>query len=207
MLKFQKGFNNEDSQETTNDRQEEPIANSPAEGSKKKPRSEKQIEASRRNGARSHGPIDTRTTRYNAIRHGLRAQGLTPWDDAVEYLRVLSDIENKYTSSDPFDITAIRESALEIVRMRRINKLEADNIVAMSSFSESASQPTSDDTPTIHFATMKEYAAPVFDLVNRYKTGAVNRLLGWRRELERIPRDEPSQQSADSAVDDENIAI
>jgi hypothetical protein len=173
---------------------------------KKKVRSEKQQEASRRNGSHGRGPNDTARTRYNAIRHGLRAQGLTPGDDAAEYLRVLSDLENKYSSSDPFDIVSIRESALEIVRMRRINRLEADTIIGLTSFSESSSQPTSDDIPTIHFAAMKEYGGPVFDLLNRYKTGGMNRLLRWRRELERVPRNEASQ-TANSDSDDDGIVI
>jgi hypothetical protein len=174
---------------------------------KKKVRSEKQREASRRNGAGSHGPTDTRKTRYNAIRHGLRAQGLTPWDDAAEYLRVLSALEDKYSSSDPFDIISIQESALEIVRIRRINRLEADNIVGMSSFSGSSSDSTSDGTPTIHFAAMKEYGPTVFDLLNRYKTGGMNRLLRWRRELERVPRDEASERSADAGTDNGGVVI
>ena len=184
---------------------QEPIANPPAPEAKKKPRSEKQREASRRNGSRSHGPDDTTGTRYNAMRHGLRARGLTPWDDGAEYLRNLSALEDKYGSSDPFDQFFLQEAALEMTRMPRINRLEADKTMALSSFSEPPDNPTSDGTPTIHFAALKEYGAPAFDLINRYKTSCMNRLLQCRRELERVPRDEASQRSADETIDDDSI--
>jgi hypothetical protein len=206
MLHMKKSFDNESSQETTTDQHNEPISNSPAEGAKKKPRSEKQREASRRNGSRGHGPNDTTRTRYNAMRHGLRAQGLTPWDDADEYREILRALEDRYSSSDPFVAISISESALEMIRIRRINRLEADNIVGMSSFSGSSSDSTSDGTPTIHFAALNEYGSSL-DLLDHYKAGSMNRLLRWRRELERVPRDEASEQSTDTGTDDDEGVV
>jgi hypothetical protein len=207
MLEFERDDRYEDDHSPTQADQE-PIADSPVPVGKKKPRSEKQREASRRNGSKGDGPDDTTRTRYNALRHGLRAQGLTPWDDPERHFRVLGALEEKYSSSDPIDEFFVQEAALEMVRMRRINRLEADNIIAMSAFSDSSDDPTSKDAPaTIHFATLKEYGAPSLDLINRYKTSSMNRLLRWRRELERIARDEARHRSVDQGVDDDSIPM
>ena len=207
MLKFEKNDQNQDDHSPTQAHQE-PIASPQAPAKKKKPRSEKQREASRRNGHLGGGPHDTTRTRYNAMQHGARAQGLTPWDDLEQHFRVLGALEEKYSSSDPLDQFSVQEAALEIVRMRRINRLEADNIIAMSAFSDSSDDPASGGAPaTIHFATLKEYGAPSLDLINRYKTSSMNRLLRWRRELERIAQDEASQRRADASTDDDDTVI
>ena len=43
-----------------------------------------QQEASRRNGAQSQGPKDTSRTRFNALRHGLLAEGLVFTSEAQQ---------------------------------------------------------------------------------------------------------------------------
>jgi hypothetical protein len=193
MLIFKNHKENQE-QVPTND-QESPAVDVPNPGAKKKVRSEKQREASRCNGKRSPGPTNTERTRYNALKHGLRAQGLTPWDNADEYQRNIYALIDRYDASDPVDGFVIQQLALEMVRMRRMDRLEADNIIAMSSPTDSSSDPSSDGTPTIHPAMIKEYIGPVLDTHSRYRTAGLNRLLRYRRELERIPRDEPSPES------------
>ncbi len=171
---------------------------------KKKPRSEKQLEASRRNGRRSHGPRNTERTRYNAIKHALRAQGLTPWDDVDEYRETLCALMDIYRPSNPIDRLLAQQSAQEMVRMHRSDRLEAENITAMSSSPDSSS----DGIPTIHFMAMKEYGGPVFDTLNRYRTASMNRLLRYKRELERIPRDnEPAQEDTKGDEQDDSIDL
>src|SRR5205823_11249343 len=135
MLNFKQAKTTEGHEQDSTPDQQDSTVDVPDPGAKKKPRSEKQRAASRDNGSHGRAPNDTTRTRYNATRHGLRGQGLTPWDDAEEYREILGALEDKYNSSDPFDAISISESALEIIRIRRINKLEADNIIAMSSFS------------------------------------------------------------------------
>jgi hypothetical protein len=158
--------------------------------SKKKPVSERRLEANRRNAQRSTGPRNTERTRLNATRHALRAQGLTPWDDAEEYGKTIESLQTKYPSSNPIDIFLMEQSALEMMRARRIAALEADNVVALSSAPERRDEGP-EGIPTINFAPMKDYAIPVFDLMARYTTATMNRLLRYRRELERIPQAEP----------------
>jgi hypothetical protein len=52
----------------------------------KNPASERKIEANTRNALRSTGPKDTTATRFNAVKHGLLAAGVTELDDAEGYL-------------------------------------------------------------------------------------------------------------------------
>jgi hypothetical protein len=49
--------------------------------------SDKKIKANRINGARSHGPKNTSSTRFNAVKHGLLSVGLTEMDHAEGYGR------------------------------------------------------------------------------------------------------------------------
>jgi hypothetical protein len=163
-------------------------------GSKKGVRSERQLEASRRNGRRSRGPRNTDRTRLNALKHGLRAQGLTAADDVGEYEQNIGSLMDKYNSSDPIERFMIQQMALEMTRMRRMDRLEADNITAISAPPDVPGDMISDDTPKIHFAVVREYANTAFDLPNRYKTATMNRFLRYRRELDRIPREEPSSE-------------
>jgi hypothetical protein len=105
----------------------------PGTTKKKKPVSERRVEANRRNALRSTGPRHTGRTRFNATRHGFRAQGLTPWDDCEAYKETLQALKNIYASSNPLDLFLMEQTALEIVRTRRMARLEADNVVALSS--------------------------------------------------------------------------
>ncbi len=193
MLIFKK--QNDNHEQVPTDDQQSPVVNVPNPGAKKKVRSERQRESSRRNGRRSHGPGNTERTRYNAMRHGLRAEGLTPWDNTDEYRENIRALMDRYGASDPIDIFACQQSVLEMHRIRRMDRVEADNITALSTPPDTSNDPSSGGTPTIHCAVMKEWAGPMFDTLNRYRTAGMSRLLRYRRELERIPRDEPHPKS------------
>jgi hypothetical protein len=189
MLNLKKNDNQE---QVPPDDQQPPVVNVPNPGAKKKVRSESQREASRRNGRRSHGPENTERTRYNAMKHGLCAEGLTPWDNAEEYREIIRALMDRYGASDPIDIFMIQQCAQEMLRICRMDGMEADSITALSDMSSDSS---SGGSPTIHYSVIKEYAGPMFDMLNRYRNGGMSRLLRYRRELERIPRDGPSPES------------
>jgi hypothetical protein len=84
------------------------------------------IEANRRNGKKSRGPKNTSSTRFNATRHGLLANGLTELDDAEGFRETFRDLKR----GDPQVLNDfIYEClALLMVRMRRIPRLEAECI-------------------------------------------------------------------------------
>jgi hypothetical protein len=180
-------------------------ASDPGTTKKKRPVSERRVQANRRSALRSTGPRNTERTRFNATKRGFRAQGLTPWDDCEAYKESLEALKSIYASSNPLDLFLMEQTALEIVRTRRMARLEADNVVALSSPPDDSNDPGSEGgAPTVNFAMMKDYAVPVFDLFNRYTTAGTNRLLRYRRELERIPRDGPRPENTvrDIAEDD-----
>jgi hypothetical protein len=163
-----------------------------AHKSKKKGTSQRKIESNRRNSLHSTGPENTQRMRYNALRHGLLAEGLTQWDDAEKYEENIHALTAIYPSSDPVDTFLIEQMALEMVRSRRTVRLEAETITLLSCRPDPSSDPTSDRcTLLIDPGTMKEYAGPVLDRLQRYTSANLNRTLRCRRELERIRRDEP----------------
>src|SRR5438034_4094665 len=51
------------------------------------------MEANRRNGKKSRGPKDTSSTRFNATKHGLLANGLTELDDAEGFRETFRDLK------------------------------------------------------------------------------------------------------------------
>src|SRR5262249_55630232 len=98
----------------------------------------------------------------------MRAAGLTPLDNAKEYADIFESLTHTNPSSDPLDVFLMQQSALEIVRTRRMARLEADHVVALSS-SPDLDSSSEGGTPTISFAMMKDCAVPVFDAFDRYR--------------------------------------
>jgi len=75
MLNFKKANITENHQQVSTNDQQSPTVNVPNPGAKKKVTSERRIEANRHNALLSTGPRNTQRTRYNAVRHGLLAEG------------------------------------------------------------------------------------------------------------------------------------
>src|SRR5206468_1503038 len=98
----------------------------PSAKNQKKGTSQRKIESNRRNSLHSTGPGNTQRTRYNALKHGLLAAGLTQWDDAEKYEENIHALRSIYPSSDPVDTFLIEQMALEMVRSCRTARLEAE---------------------------------------------------------------------------------
>jgi hypothetical protein len=181
---------------------------SPCAQKQKKGTSQRKIQANRRNSLRSTGPENTQRTRYNALKHGLLAAGLTQWDDAEKYEENIHALTAIYSSSDPVDTFLIEQMALEMLRSRRTARLEAETITVSSSRPDPSSDPTSDRcSPMIDPMIMKAYAGPVLDRLERYTSAALNRMLRCRRELERMRRDEPGSGSTDTDIANADVVI
>src|SRR5712692_2254417 len=186
----------------TENHQQAPTVNAshPSAQKQKKGTSQRKIESNRRNSLHSTGPRNTQRTRHNAIRHGLLAEGLTEWDDPAEYQELIHDLTAIYPSSDPLGAFLIEHMARDMVRSRRAARLEAETIT-VSSRPDTSSDPTSDRRPPmIDPMMMKEYAGPALDRLQRYASGALNRMPRCRRELEPIRRDEPGPASSDTDI-------
>jgi hypothetical protein len=93
-------------------------------------RTEKQIEASRRNGARSRGPATVagkqKSTR-NSCRHGLYAKNLAPAPGSPEesaLIAVVSALESDLEPRNPAESQAIQIAAICLWSLRRIQHYE-----------------------------------------------------------------------------------
>jgi hypothetical protein len=180
---------------------------SPCAQKQKKGTSQRKIQANRRNSLHSPGPRNTQRTRYNALKHGLLAAGLTEWDDPAEYQEIIHALMAIYPSSDPVDTFLIEQMALEMLRSRRTARLEAETIT-VSSRPDTSSDPTSDRcTPMIDPLVMKEYAGPALDRLQRYASANLNRMLRCRRELKRMRRDEPGPGVTDTDIANADTVI
>ena len=90
--------------------------------------SDRKIAANRVNGRKGRGPKDTRSTRFNAVKHGLLAQGETELDSSEGYLELLRDLTKERKPVGVVGIYLVESIAHGIVRSRRVRRLEAEFI-------------------------------------------------------------------------------
>jgi hypothetical protein len=86
------------------------------------------VEANRQNARKATGPKDTTSTRYNAAKHGLLAQGITELDDADAYTALLQRLNGSYKPAGDIETFLVERIALAMVRLRRIARMEAEYI-------------------------------------------------------------------------------
>jgi hypothetical protein len=91
-----------------------------------KPTSDRKIAANRVNGAKGKGPKDTRSTRFNAVKHGLLAQGVTELDNAEGYRELLRNLTKERKPVGVVGIYLVESIAHGIVKSRRVRRLEAE---------------------------------------------------------------------------------
>jgi hypothetical protein len=84
--------------------------------------------ANRRNARKATGPTDTTTTRLNATKHGLLAQGITELDDAEAYTALLQRLKEAHQPVSDIEAFLVERIVLAMVRLRRIARMEAESI-------------------------------------------------------------------------------
>ena len=137
-----------------------------------------------RNAKRSTGPHDTKRTRHNASRHGLRASGLTKFDDIEEFTATIEDLTRVFEPRNTVDTFLVENLARDIVRYRRATRMEADGIEILSNRSASTDQEPGSTPAMLEPLMINEYAG-LLDLPLRYGTAIMNQVLRLKRELER----------------------
>lgn len=90
--------------------------------------SSQKADANRKNALRSTGPKDTTSTRLNATKHGLLAQGLTELDDADAYRLLLERLTTRYQPVGDLEGFLVERIAFHITRLKRAGRLEAEYI-------------------------------------------------------------------------------
>src|SRR3954451_21969431 len=96
-----------------------------------RPRTPAQVEAARRNGALSRGPVTAEgkaRSAGNALKHGLRSAefGLLPDEDAAAWEAHLAAVRATYRPEDPVEVHLVEGIAVAQWRELRADRVEAD---------------------------------------------------------------------------------
>lgn len=82
------------------------------------------LEANKGNAKASTGPVNTVSTWYNAVKHGLLSQGVTELDD-LDYNSLLSSVQESLKPVGPIETALSEHICLCLVRLKRAHGLEA----------------------------------------------------------------------------------
>ena len=88
----------------------------------------KRVVANRANAKKSTGPKETTSTRYNAMKHGLLAEGVTELDDSESYQSTMTQLQEEHGPCGFTEKFLIRRIALCIIRLDRAAMMEAEFI-------------------------------------------------------------------------------
>lgn len=157
--------------------------------------------ANRRNAAKSTGPKDTTSTRFNAIKHGLLAQGITELDSPEIFPAFCAKITAELQTVGEIEIFLARRIALDMVRLNRAVLLEAEFITAQLNPPETETELgtmelllAQDATKTVVVdpglpaRISNEAADTLANILARYETAIENRLFRCLNQLERLQR-------------------
>src|SRR6266852_6271858 len=171
----------------------------------------KRTSANRRNSEKSTGPNNTTSTRFNATKHGLLSAGISELDDADGFRSVLRDLTREKDPQGPLETFLVESAALDIVRLRRARRLEAEYITEV--LNPPVREPgVRENLDRLDEGALVDPGLPatmhyegVQRLVNtfqRYETAIALRLSRTLHELERVQRMRNGEQvPAPAAVD------
>jgi hypothetical protein len=77
---------------------------------------------------KSTGPNDTTSTRYNAVKHGLLAEGVTELDNPEEFRELCLRLDAAFKPVGDIEKFVVKRIALHMVRLNRAARLEAEFI-------------------------------------------------------------------------------
>jgi hypothetical protein len=85
-------------------------------------------DSNRKNAQQSTGPGDTTSTRFNAVKHGLTAKGITELDDSDAYESLLQRLTERYCPVGDLEKFFVQRIAFHMIRLQRAGRLEAEYI-------------------------------------------------------------------------------
>jgi hypothetical protein len=149
------------------------------------------VERNRRNSAKSTGPKDTSAVRFNAVQHGLRAEGLTELDSAADFDGYLAALQAELAPVGTLETFLVRRIALCLVRLRRAGMMEGEAIngalhpdLSLEDVIDAGYNLETGFRPRLDAAN----TANLCDTFQRYETANENKLFRALRELERLQR-------------------
>ena len=180
--------------------------------------SKARIESNRRNSRRSTGPNDTTSTRFNAVKHGLLAEGITELDNPETFPAFCARLEAELKPAGEIESFLARQIALDLVRLKRVALLEAEFTTAQLNLPITETEKSMDQVieemnsekvvvidPGIPSRLSAEGMDALVSKFGRYETQIENRLFRHLHELERLQRSRagehvPAPASVDVAI-------
>ncbi len=170
--------------------------------------------ANRLNAKDSTGPKNTSSTRFNATKHGLLALGVTELDDADGYRDTLRDVKREKNPVGVVEESLVESIALDIIRLRRARRLEAEYITEV--LNPSVHEPGAlADLPDWDKGRLVDPGLPatmhcggvqlLVGIFLRYESGITLRLFRNLHELERLQRMRQGERLPAPAVVDVGI--
>ena len=159
------------------------------------------VKSNRRNSQKSTGPNDTSSTRYNAVKHGLLAEGVTELDKPESFPAFCAKLEAELKPAGEIESFLVRQIALGIVRLKRVALLEAEFTTAQLNPPLTETKPSllqtlntmdTEEVVVLDHGMPSRLSAEAVDALaskfGRYETQIENRLFRHLHELERLQR-------------------
>ena len=157
----------------------------------------KRTEANSLNAQRSTGPKDISATRFNAVKHGLLAEGVTELDDAENFIGLCEQLEAELDPVGLMEIFLVRRIALCMIRLRRACLIEAEFVTAdlnptitepnqAEFLIEVLNQPGKIIEPGLPARLSVEAVEELVTKFQRYETSIENKLFRTINQLETV---------------------
>lgn len=157
----------------------------------------KRTEANRLNAQKSTGPKDISSTRFNAVKHGLLAEGVTELDDAENFVGLCEQLEAELDPIGLMEVFLVRRIALCMIRLRRACLIEAEFITAdlnptiaepsqAELLTEVFNQPGKIIEPGLPARLSVEAVEELVTKFQRYETSIENKLFRTINQLETV---------------------
>jgi len=157
------------------------------------------LEANRRNAVLSTGPSKTGSTRFNAVKHGLLANGITELD-VLHYKSLLEEMKSALKPEGPVEEFLTERICLCVVRLKRACRLEAEFITealnppttrierGLPDFDVALTGKTIVLDPGLPASLPETVVEHLVGSFQRYEAGIENKLYRAMNQLERLQR-------------------
>lgn len=158
--------------------------------------------ANRKNSKKSTGPRNTVSTRYNALKHGFLAEGVTELDDRPAFEQLRARLENDFAPNGEMERFLVERIALGMLRLTRSALMEAEFITGILNPAKTRREGGLDNYGSDAYfdgilvvedpGLPARISAEAVDSLNakfmRYDANAENRIFRALHELERLRR-------------------
>jgi hypothetical protein len=147
--------------------------------------------------AKSPTPRNTKSNKFNPLKHGLAASGLTELDDAERHRTILRDLLREKAPIDALEIFLLEQAAIDMVKWETARRLEAQHVTAVLHPPQYENDRVADLVsqfqgemidPGIPAALSPACVQCMVNIFQRYQSYHSNRLFRTLHEFERSQR-------------------